>query len=619
MSSNFLKLIRSLAIVVSLSACTAKCASAYQSSADPILSKIESQIRTYSDSETEKLREKAAGSCENAINELSTTAVGYILTVDLKLANLKGLLQTNKPDAGELKSFEERLRVITPGQNQKFLDQLQIDLGELHRALRTNEKTLEVGRSAIQLIRTSSRNQQLASTDPQQIQAAFAALNQIAIDPVLLSDLQTTVSEPNVQARFRTHTLEMLGHTTFRIPIDSSTCVDRTTIHTRGNISVALTPKFAQSSHSIPLMMRVDGDGAFDAIATRSPARIMVDLTATAQGLQPIELLPQSIERTSASVKVDLTSQLQDIQLQGHLSRSRLIRNLLGRVIERKLAEQDPILSKTIEREISKRAEEEGYKLAFKINRLLTQSLWSRLESIRFTPDISLSSNGQYLISRSLYAFPDQLGALTSPPTVPSPIDNQLDWTTHIHESAVNNILSKIKGFQLDEATMRGIWQVQLKLTTPEWATPESATIPSTITFATEDPIRINLHNHRLEVMLNMQTASLALDKTSLPPLSTKLTYSLSTQGNHFHIVRSPLALPSQLTEQETKAWQAILTRFFPETIEPIPKFRPSMWENFVALRYLNIENGWLSVGLSNMTQPPAINTTLGIAKGATP
>lgn len=618
MSRYFLRRILLLLIVVSTTAFTTQSVSAYQS-ADSILSKIESQLRTYTEAETAVLREKAQESCSTAINELSQTAVGYILAVDLRLADLNALLQNNKPDPNELHAFEERLRFITPGRNQKYIDQVQIHVGVLHRALRTNEETLALARRSIEQLRLLSRDQQLVAPDAQQVRSAFKLLSQMAIDPTMLGDLQTTVSRPNVQTQFRTRTLEMLGRTTFHFPVNSSTCTDRTTIQISGSVSVALTPKFAESPHSIPLLMHVDGQGTFNATAYRSPARVNVDLNATAHGLQPLELLPQSIDRESATVKAKLNSQLQDVQLQGHLNRSRLIRNILGKVIERKLAEQDPVLSKTIEGEISKRAEEEGYKLAFKVNRLLTQSLWSRLESVRFTPDISLSSNGQYLSSHSLYAFPDQLGALTSPPTIPSPIDKQLDWTTHIHESAVNNVLSKIRGFQFDEATMRGIWQVQLKLTTPEWATPQYATIPSTITFAAEDPIRIVLHGHRLDVMLNMQTASLASDKTALPPLATNLTYSLSPQGDQFQIVRSPLVMPSQLSEQESQAWQAVLTRFFPETIEPMPKFRPAMWENFVALRYLNIQDGWLSVGLSNVIQAPHTNKKHDIAKGAKP
>lgn len=603
MSRCLLKLSMLISLFLGSNSLIVRSSYAYQSSTDRLLSDIETQLRKYTEAEIGNLRTQAQRACATAILELSKTATGYGLAHDLRLSSLNSLLQTPQPSLRELQEFEEQLRHLTPGRNQAYLDELQKQVSALRRVLATNEETLPLARNAIAQLREAGREQQFRESNPAKIQSAFSALNMVAIDPVLLRKLQTTLSTPNVQSQFRIRTLERIGRTSFSIPVQSSTCSDRTDIDIHGKVSVKLSPSFAQSKNAIPIFMAVEGQGVFDVTASRAPARVHVDLTAVASGVQPIELHPLAIERKTASVDVDVSSRLRNVSLTGHLNRSRLLRNLLGRAIEKKLADQDRVLSTHLEREISRRAEEEGYKLAFKINRLMSQSLWSRLESVHFAPDIHLSANDKYLVSHSLYAFPEQLGALSDPPTLPSHCVDQLDWTTHIHQSAINNILCKTRNLKLSEATMRGVWKVQLNLESPKWQTPVDAVIPWTITLAAEDPIWIELSDQRLNVELNLSSAMQPSSQLRLPPITAAFSYSLARQEQRYRIVRSFIKLPAQLSPREAAAWKEVLERFFPESLQPIPKFRPSMWENHFALKYLNAASGWLSVGLSDISR----------------
>lgn len=515
---------------------------------------------------------------------------------------LDSLLRSHVQDPQVLNGFEEQLRILTPGPDQASIDQLQVHLNAYRRVLTTDTRAISNARAAIATLRAAKVGTISEPADPTRIRQAFVTLNSIAVDPVSLRALQISISTPNVQTQFRTSVVEALGKKSFPIPIQTSTCEDRTNIETDGTVLVSLTPTFPQASQSIPLLMQVDSQGKLTATARRPPVQIMVNLSASATGYQPIDLHPRSINRQSPALEVDIHSKLQNVQLDGHLGRSRLLKNLLGRAIERELKSQEPYLSQKLEQEILKKAEDEGEKLAFKVNRLLTQSIWARLESIRFAPEVSLSSNTDYLISQSLYAYPDQLGSLTTPPNVPVHLDKQLDWTIHTHESAINNVLSKIGEFRLDEATIRGIWQVQLKLTTPQWETPQVASVPSTIQFAKKDPLSIEFRNHQLDILLNMQSATLGSDQSVSTPLSTKISYSLETQDSGFRIIRAPVAFSQEIPPADINTWQQILTRFFPDALTPIPRFRPSMWENFVALRYLHSADGWLSVGLNNVS-----------------
>lgn len=619
MNSSLLKNIWLLCLVLGTNSVITHLAYAYQTSLEELLTKIESQLRAFTFSEQDALRAKALATCSSTIEVLSQSAVGYALVLDQELPSLEALLKNQHPDLEQLIAFEERLRLITPGSHQAFIDQLQAHLSEYRRTYATNAETLKMARSGIATLRTTPPGKKLSESEQQNTSAAFAALYNVAIDPRILRRLQTAISMPNVQTQYRTRSLELQGQKSFQFPIQFSSCTDRTRIQTDGTVSVSLVPRFGSSNQSIPLAMHVEGLGVFNATADRSPANVSATFTVMATGLQPMQLHPLSIERKLPDVNAQVEADLQDVRLEGHLSRSRILHTILGRAIERKLEEQEPLLSRKIELTLSQRANEEGEKLSYKINHLLTQSIWSRLESIRFTPDISLSSAPTYITSQSLYAYPDQLGALTHPPAVPPDIKEQLDWTTHTHESAINNICRKVRGFQLDEATMRGVWQVQLKLTAPEWETPRSAVIPAVITFAIAEPIRIEFREHRLNVHLRLHTASTTSKPSSLSPIATTFSYSLAKKDDRFHIVRSPFTLPAHLNDMDAQAWQKVLTRFFPETLEPIPKFRPSMWENFVSLRYLNAQEGWLSVGLRSVTPEANSSSSLGSEKGTQP
>lgn len=617
MSRYLLKFFLLAAITLISSGILVRPSEAYQLPQVKLLNDIEKQLREATDSEIEIARTQVQHTCATAIRELSKTAYGYVLTHDLKLRELQDLLSVQQPSTAVLKAFEEQLRLITPGKNQAYIDDLQQHLNNFRCTLGTNHENLLVARKAITLLRES----QLAKP-PFEAQAklheAFAALHTVSVNPHLLRELQSSLSTPNVQAQFRIETLNSLGQTTFQIPVESTTCNDRTHIQVQGNIEVKLTPSFRRSASTIPLIMDVHGKGLFNATAHRHPATVQVELNALASGRQPIEIEPWQIVKNRASVQVDLNSRLTDVQLTGHLDRVRLLRNLLGRAIENKLAEQDKTLSETVENEISKRAEEEGYKLAFKINRLLTQSLWARLESVRFTPHIQLATNDSYVESHSLYAYPDQLGALSSPPKIPDTLVDQIDWTTHIHQSAINNILGKLRSFKLDEATLRGVWQVQLKITTPDWETPTVAVVPAQITFADTDPIHVELNNHRLVIRLHLMSALDPSTRKQLSPLRTTFEYSLARDNKPFRILRSAFSIPEELTAPEAAAWNNVLARFFPESLQPIPKFQPSMWENYVALRYLNTESGWLSVGLASLSDQAA-KIPVAVSKDAQP
>jgi hypothetical protein len=582
---------------------------AYQSAHENVLDRIASQLHAPSRADIDGLLKQAQNSCSVAISAFSESAVGYALALDLNLLQLKELLSQPNPDPAELSNFEEKLRTITPGRNQKYVDDLQQHVSSLRKALSTSESSLRRATDAVHIIRLYLDSSSSSPKDFSTIRKSFSDLQNVPVHPDLLSELQRKLSIPNMQIRLRTRTLENIAQTEFTVPVENRDYVDGTKISTKGSISVSLVPSFGQSTDRIPILISAAGRGTLKAIATRPPASVYVDINVCAFGQQPLELHPQSIERPNVSIHAQLKSLFRRVQLNGPLKKIKILQNIISRVIQRKLAEQDPVLSRKVEIEISKRVEEEGYKLAFKINHFLKQSILARLESLDFKPHVSLASNDIYLVSRSLYAYPDQLGALTSAPQLQPELEKQLDWVTQAHESVLNNVLENLTGFQLNEATMRGIWQVQLKLTAPGWEQPASAFVPSQIKFSSQKPSQIFIEDHKVIATLHLENGTGTFNQEALPPVSVQLIYHLSPRNGQPSLQREIQFLTSSLSQQENQAWTNLLDRFFPPSLQPIPKFRPSMWKNYVALRYLNADDGWLTLGLTSISNASEFDT----------
>ena len=591
---------------------------AYQSANGNLLDRIASQLHAPSHADIDRLLKQTQNSCSVAISELSRSAVGYALALDLKLPQLNRLLHQPNPDPSELSIFEENLKTITPGQNQKYIDDLQQHVRSLRKVLSTSESSLRDAADAIQNIRLYLDQSPSSTDDIPKLRKAFSDLQHVPINRELLRELQNKLSIPNMQIRMRSETLEKVAQTDFTVPVENRYCADGTNISTRGLISVSVVPSFGKSADRIPIQISAAGRGTINAIATRSSASIFVDINVRSFGRQPLEIHPQSIERPNASIDAQFKSILRRVQLSGSLKKIPIVQKFVGRLIQQKLAEQDPVLSRKVEAEISRRVEEEGYKIAFKINRTLTQSIFARLESLDFKPHVSLTSNENYLVNHSLYAYPDQLGALNTPPPLTPELEKQLDWMIQAHESSLNNMLGKLTGFQLSEATMRGVWQVQLKLTATGWEQPESAIVPSHIIFSSKQPPLIHIEDHKVIATLHLEDGTGTSNPEALLPASIQLVYHLSQNTGQPSLQREIQFLSNDLSQREKEKWTNLLDRFFPPLLQPIPKFRPSMWKNYVALRYLSAEHGWLSVGLNSISNAPESDTSES-KKGETP
>lgn len=574
----------------------------YQVNLDALVKDSKRQLQPTNPQVFEAKRIQAQQLCRSTVDRLSQNAVGYVLSLDLELPQLVDLLNSPAPDPQILETYERKLRRVVSGPDQLLIDDLRERIGEVRRLSAATDESVKDARQALDhlaTLRSPTESRLITGEEDKRIRQSFETLQDSNLSPTLLASLQRTLSHPNVIIRVRKEAAKRESIVPFSIPVNADTCRDRTRVVASGTLHFETSACFPENWSSIPILAEVSGGGDIRADVSRSSSRISAIIHATGIGTQSLTLTPRAVERSEPEVRVRLSSQLQSIQLAGLLGRSHLARGVVSRIAQRKLAEQDPTLARQIEDKAGDKASEEGLKLANKVNSMLTSNFWSRLESIDFAPSVELASDLVYMRSSSLYALPEQLGALTLPTRLNHDLERRLEWCTFVHESAVNNLLTSLRGKTLDEATLRGVWQVQLKLTRDAWELPKVSHIPSTITFDSAKASELHFTDHTAELIVHLADGRIS----DRPPIGASCTarvrYRLNSSQAGIQIVRDEIEFTGAGTPDQQQAWSELIPLFLPDSVSPIPRFRPSLWNQYVSLEHVESQAGWLTLGLT--------------------
>lgn len=586
--------------------CTQGLSLGFQVGLESLVQQARGQLQPIPPDKIEQKRVQTRSLCQSTIDRLSRTAIGYALSLDMKLPELLHALDSPTPDRRFLADYEPILRRIVPGPDQVLVEELRKQVEEFRRMLASTEPLLIEARESLdRFTALAKQNQSLVgSTDREELCKSFENLHTTNLSPRMLEEIQTTVSHPNVLFRLRKQIAERESHVPFHIPVDADTCRDQTRVTADGSLLFEVHACFPENADVIPLLVNISGSGDIRAIVSRSKASISANIHVEGSGSQPLELTQRGVNRKEPQVHARLDSRLQAVRLDGLLNKSHILRRLLSRIAQTKLVEQDATLSSQIETKATEKASEEGLKLANKVNAILNNNVWSRLESLDFAPHVWLSSDPIYLQSRSLYALPEQLGSLTRPPSLQPDLERKLDWIAMVHESAISNILESLRGKTLDEATIRGVWQVQLKLTDEPWELPTVAHIPSSVTLDSTTASAFHFGDHTAEFVLRFADGKLDDGSPIGAPCTATVRYRLNASSTGIEIVRDEIELAGNLTSSQRQAWTGLLARFLPESVSPIPRFRPSLWQQYVSLEHLQAREGWLTAGLAFHTEP---------------
>jgi hypothetical protein len=576
-------------------------------------------------------RDAALAAAAALRSELATGPLDGVLARELDLDWLDAALARSEPDPAELARLERSLRRILPSGVQQSLDGLRDRVGRLARVTRLAAEgpaaaeaaraRLErhlggseaVGREAIDGVQTWS-----PETDAS-LRQAFATLSSVAAtsaDEQELRLIRGRLSTANVSVLVKRGYVEAIGRQSFSQPVEFHQQREGATISGRGQVTVELSVRVPESRGVNRLFVEARGTGSVAATADRRRVHVSARAVPDVTGREEVRLTPRRVEIDPPQVTARFTTRLAGLRIDGLLGRCRLVQRIAGRAVQEALAGNDPAVARQIEQAIAPRIEEEAASLAYRVNGLVQWGVWDRLAALDFLPEVQLANDSLGLRSDTWYARADQLGGIAPRPALPAADLARLDMVTWVHESALNNTLATVGSLRLDEATVRGLWEVQAKLWSPEWDALPPARIPAVITLAEERPLVVTLSAAGIEVVLWATACELAGRVVDEEPREIRLEYEVVRDANHWQFRRGDAAFTGPVPAEIAAAWEETLGLFFGRRIEPLPRYRPSGLAEHLTLGYVAVHEGWLVAGAERV--PTAAGAAGGEGLAAT-
>jgi len=563
------------------------------------------------------IHQQALDSLDQLERSLADQAVGPLLNRELQLADLRRHLAqlSTAPGPGTVASLEACvpvLRRVVPGHLQGDLDELRHAVMALAAVYNRSPQTIAAARQSLAAVcqQLTDRPAVLSAEDDSRVRDAFASVVRLVADADLQSQLRQAVSQPNAIVQLRTQFVQQLAAQRVTRPINLRQAKAGTVITGQGEVQVDLSAELPESVGSCRLVVRAEGRGEIDAAARRRRARVTATASPTVSGWQPIVISPRTITPAAAAVTARLRTRLNTLSIGGLLGRCRLVRRLATRMVQRQLAAADPAAARSIEAEVGRTVEAEGLLLASRVNSLLTWGVWDRLAAIDFTPAVLLANNRAGATSGTFYARGDQLAALSPPPVVAAEQSPRVALVTKVHESAVNNLFTGFGGLTLDEATVRALWEVQLKLADAAWERLPPARLASTISLRADEPLEVHLGGNGIQLSLRPTAGCLAGAPLRGVPAEIRLSYQFEQNADGLCFRRTDCQFSGDVDAGTAAAWTELIDLFAGRQLRPLPRYRTSITASWLRVVHATLERGWLVVVTEMIdNEPPSLNS----------
>jgi hypothetical protein len=532
---------------------------------------------------------------------LSEQAIGTILSKELQIDRLATELQKDLPDAIVLSGIERSLRRLLTGKVQRPTDELRAKVANLAKLLCLSPEGLNIARQSIATIRDHLQNEQLRQSPigDRELRQAFADLTHHHPSDLDIAMLGQKLSGANHSSLIKKEFLTTVSQRSFELPIHLSECQDGTSIVGSGKMHIAISLELPPGNGEIPMIVNATGTGLIQVAADRNRIHICGQVSPQIRGQQPLHIRPSQISGDAPTVNAHLRTKLTQVKIDGLLGRLRVTERLASRVIQSKLDANERSVSEKIEKTVQERVQEEGFDLSYRINGLIQHGVWERIQSLDYKPEVQMQSDSQGVHTSTRFVGRNQLGALTKLPEIAPDRYQQLDLITWVHESAINNMFDSFGSIRLDEATVRGLWETEFKLTSEDWKNLPPARIPAVITLADQSPLKVRFFNQGIEVGLRATSCELDGRVRDNVPREFAVRYLVANTAHGAEFLRQPLILPDGLQDETIAVWTQTLDLFFGKTIRPKPKFRNSSFSSFLRVGYLNLNDGWLVIGVA--------------------
>lgn len=549
-------------------------------------------------------RDDAAARLTAVRRQLDQQAIGVILDAELELDLLAAELQRDHLDDASLRRIERSLRRILPGAVQHTVNALRASVARLARLNRLTVTNLETGDRALATIEAHLRDEGLRSSrdGESELREAYAVVSDLLPSVAAVESLKRRLSTANYTTFLSRDFVSAIARQQFDEPVHFRSQRQGALIAADGSIRITLSATVPECDGENRLLLHAVGAGHIDATADRRRVHVRAESSPSVDGSQLLRILPTRVTPADPTVTADVHTRLSGISLDGLLGKCELAKRLASRAIQDRLTESDRTVAQTIETSVRDRVREEGILLAYRINGLLRYAVWDRLAALDESPRVRLRNDAAGMWSETFYTGDSQLAAVSARPPVPPVSRSDLALLTWVHESAVANSLGLLRGVRVDEATVRGLWEVQFQLTSADWESLPPGRTPAAITLEDASPVSMRFLAGVVELDLRAAGSELDGKDADGGPCSVRIRYHVDKDAVGPRLIREPFAFSETMPVEKRAIWEKVLGLFFGREIHPMPRFANANVHTVLALDSLNMSDGWLAVGLRRAT-----------------
>ncbi len=541
---------------------------------------------------------------ESLSQKLSATATGVVLRKHLRFDELGDILRQPSWDGKwqDVESHERALWQFVPGTVHAEVDRFRSMFQRLIRLRKLAAKSpQDVERLLSPLLNFASRKtSSISRAEEEEVRDLYRRVSSLLPEEGDIHYLHEKLSYPNSYMFVNREFVLRDAQRTFTVPVRYATQQQGASLSMDGTFSARISFHLPFSNESIAVCACVDGQGCVSVKGDRKRLHAQTAIYPTVLASQTSRLSDYGIRSDSPQVQVDLRAKKADVRFDGLLGKLGFFERLTGRLIDRLISENQSKIADQLQTAIRTRANEEIQDVTFRIQSLLKNRVWDRVESLGFQPKVEFISNIDGIHCRTDYSRLNQLGALVSAPPPPSDYPSHFDSMLCLHESTVNNLMDLFQGTRIDELTLRSLVEGQFKMTSKDWQNAPAGRIPSAITLSNGEFPKLKLSDNTIEVVLPLRACELDDKVPEQADCKILVRYKLDLQSDHPRLLRTHREFLGTSSSWNANTWTAVIDHILPTSLEPLQRIRRGTEKPSSTRHYLRIMDGWLFHGIGS-------------------
>jgi hypothetical protein len=429
-----------------------------------------------------------------------------------------------------------------------------------------------------------------------EIQVACRWLDEHGQAQELVQSLRKAASHPNHRMQISAAFLERALARDIRQPLVSNESSQGAQVSVKGQIKGKLVPSLVPSDKAGAVRVQFVGTGDSRIVANKGPVTVQARGRTGIQASEVAYLTERGLSASAPQVAVQHRSTPYAV---GVNMRSRLLRGIVSKIVwrvaGRQQAESDRQAARNTQQKIDAEVRSQTAKLVAQANDVVRRFGVFSLLGTQPEETLKISTTARHLQWLGHYASPVQFAAPTPAPSVAA-LDPAV--LIQLHETAVNNSESWLASRTINDSDFRELVFETIGLI-PARQEGLAAQIPSTITFADEQPLTVRIDDDKVNVTLRLKAFASEGREFTGKVWTVRTAYQPQVIGGHVALVRvSPIAVLAD-SAADAGALQATLSRFLVERAASNGISSPSLASlPPLAVGQLTMQDGWFTLAL---------------------